>query len=298
MFWVSLELNILSFLPLMSIEGDIALENSIKYFLIQRIASVFFLTATIIISLRPYGIIRAGTVLPILLKLGAAPMHGWFISLLRNSRARIIYYLSTTQKFIPLIIMTNLHIRRSLLNLTVLATMLAVCFNGVRALLLNKILGLSSINNLLWILLRSQVSSSLIIVFFCVYALSLLSVLHPSLKDGGLLTSSQTVRMPMHFKIMFSFFFINLGGLPPFLGFLAKALTLKRVIMEFSTILLIMLTLRSLTVLLYYIIFGMFSLTCTPSYKLTPGESEMRPLCAVFFIVLIIRPDLVFLGGL
>jgi len=36
LLWIRLELNILRFLPIISSKGNIEIENSIKYFLIQR----------------------------------------------------------------------------------------------------------------------------------------------------------------------------------------------------------------------------------------------------------------------
>lgn len=288
----------LSFLPLMSIEGDIALENTIKYFLVQRIASVFFLTNIIIMSFRAYSIIEVGTLLAIIMKLGAAPLHGWFISLLKNSRARIIFYLSTTQKFIPLMIVTNFKIEHGIFNLIGLTTMLVVCFNGIRILFLNKILGLSSINNLLWILLRSQIDCTLMIIFFCFYSFMLLSVLSVSIKQMGLVTISQLIWMPKFTRAVFTFYFISLGGLPPFLGFVSKALVLKRVVEEFSTMFLIMLTFSSLMILLYYIIFSMFMLTYTPEYKPNTHGVYFPPVQRIFFCTFMISPDLIILGGL
>ena len=139
----------LSFLPLISIEGDLALENTIKYFLIQRIASIFFLIGTIIMIFSPLYFIKLCIMLAVLIKLGASPLHGWFLSLIKNSRARIIFYLSTSQKFIPLIIMSNLNMRNRVLRTIILFTMLTVFARGVRTILLNKILRLSSINNLI-----------------------------------------------------------------------------------------------------------------------------------------------------
>ena len=43
LMWILLELNILRFLPIISSKEYIEIENSIKYFLIQRWASIIFL---------------------------------------------------------------------------------------------------------------------------------------------------------------------------------------------------------------------------------------------------------------
>lgn len=226
--------------------------------------------------------------LAVLIKLGASPLHGWFLSLMKNSRARIIFYLSTSQKFIPLIIMSNLNMRNRVLRIIILFTMLTVFARGVRTILLNKILRLSSINNLIWILARSQIRVTLILVYFTLYIIMLLRVLTTAVKTKGSLVVSQTVRITLRSKLIFRFFFISLGGLPPFLGFLGKLLVLKNVIVYFNIFLLLMLTFSSLIVLIYYIIFRLFRLTFSPRRKIAPG---LQPTSLVYkgFVLRLLR---------
>jgi len=286
-FWACLELNILRFLPLISIGGNLALENTIKYFLIQSIASVFFLLSAIIISHNPYRFINISILLAIILKLGASPIHGWFISLIKNSRPRVIFYLSTSQKFIPLVILTNLYIRRILFTLIILTTMVVVFINGISILALNKILGISSINNLIWIIIGSQVRSILMIMFFSVYTILLLRVLTITIKIKGALAAGQVARINIRSKLIFRFFFLSLGGLPPFLGFLGKVIILKHVIIWFDNILLIMLTLSSLIILLYYVIFRIFRLAFIPNTKIVTATEAPEVSNKLFFISLL-----------
>lgn len=65
----------LMFLPIISSEPGLALENTIKYFLVQRWASILFLIGVImaIVFEESLFFIRF---IGLILKLGAAPFHG------------------------------------------------------------------------------------------------------------------------------------------------------------------------------------------------------------------------------
>lgn len=74
---MALELNMLRFLPIMTSERlELSLENSLKYFLVQRIGSILFLTRVLMLEGATYSVFPVLLTLSILLKLGAAPLHG------------------------------------------------------------------------------------------------------------------------------------------------------------------------------------------------------------------------------
>ena len=113
--WVSLEVNILRFLPIMSSNDISPFENTIKYFLVQSLASVLFITTTIIrIYKYKYSIERV-LILAMVLKLGIAPFHSWFIIIVKVTNLHNLFLLSTVQKFIPLIIIRSLDIKYNLI---------------------------------------------------------------------------------------------------------------------------------------------------------------------------------------
>jgi len=73
--WVSLEVNMLSFLPIISSNDLSPFENTIKYFLVQSLASIIFITVTIIRIFKYKYRIERVLILSIALKLGIAPFH-------------------------------------------------------------------------------------------------------------------------------------------------------------------------------------------------------------------------------
>lgn len=76
--WVGLELNTLSFVPLiLTVKGKLERESAIKYFLTQALASVILLIGGILTDLQPLvsNIPNIIVLCALLIKLGAAPFH-------------------------------------------------------------------------------------------------------------------------------------------------------------------------------------------------------------------------------
>jgi len=71
---VAIEVNLLSFIPLVLQKNKFSRERAVKYFLVQRLASVLVITRFSLIRFN-YFLSRLSIRLFILLKLGAAPLH-------------------------------------------------------------------------------------------------------------------------------------------------------------------------------------------------------------------------------
>merc|ERR1711894_420201 len=147
LLWIRLELNILRFLPIMSSKENIEIENSIKYFLIQRWASVIFLMRFFfyIINNAFYILIN----LSLFIKLGMRPFHSWFISILKTSSLNILFMLSRIQKIIPLVIIFNIKSNNFILFMVIFLTLFFILILLQRTLSINKVLAISSINNVI-----------------------------------------------------------------------------------------------------------------------------------------------------
>merc|ERR1712025_76411 len=105
-----------------------------------------------------------------------------------------------------------------------LFTFLVIFFSVPGAIRLNKILALSSIGNLIWLLISSQSSIKLILVFIFIYVILLLGVLYIS--DTISSTSFPQIDGINNLSgVIFIFMFISLGRLPPLLGFLLTVFT-------------------------------------------------------------------------
>merc|ERR1712198_20318 len=144
------------FLPIITSREYSPMENSIKYFLVQRVASIIYITCVLLCLIKYNYTLELFIAIRIIIKLGAAPFHGRFLSLAKSLRLFVLILISTVQKIIPILITRVLNI-----------------FNSMIILSLIKILALSRINNLVWFLVRImrwiQFFYLLLIISRCLY---------------------------------------------------------------------------------------------------------------------------------
>lgn len=258
-----LEINILSFIPLLIRGGagsDIVV--GIKYFISQRVASLLFISIVVV----NLGVIRVEsiTVVVILFKLGVPPFHSWLIRILEDIKPLFILITLTIQKLVPFFILSQLKIsqRVGVLFLLVRVLFILLCLNKVRSFYI--LIFLSSIVNTLWILLSLTAGGSWF-GFIIIYSLLLLSLLFcvNSLLSFKLVDVNKLGGVEGR---LLSFNFLNLGGLPPLAGFLAKVILIKRMIIQ-SLLIIFRLILASLLVLYLYVVFRYqtYSLTKNPA---------------------------------
>merc|ERR1711894_839568 len=145
---VRLELNILRFLPIITSSEYSPIENSIKYFLIQRIASIIYIICVLICLIKYNFILETLMVIRMMIKLGAAPFHGWFLSLSKSVRLFVLLLISTVQKIIPILIIRSLNMFNTIIVFVCFVTFFVIFYNRMILLSLIKILAISGINNL------------------------------------------------------------------------------------------------------------------------------------------------------
>lgn len=85
--WVRLEVNILIFVAILrNVKANLEIER-IKYFIIQSIGSSIFLIRIILGGMHFSLIILERFIrISLILKLGIAPLHSWFVNVTRNLR--------------------------------------------------------------------------------------------------------------------------------------------------------------------------------------------------------------------
>lgn len=266
LIWILLELNIIRFLPIISSKEHIEIENSIKYFLIQRWASVIFLISFFFFNLFINNI-NYIIIFRIFLKLGVAPFHIWFISILKTRSLFILIILSTIQKIIPLVVLSNISIRFDLIYIIIFINTIFLLIILSRIINLNKILAVSSINNIIWILFRIIFSLKLIFIFIIIYLFLLIGVfILYNLYNLNIFL--QINRINYFDKLIITIIFISLGGIPPLLGFLIKYVILKFIIIYEKIFFLLIIIFSSLLVLYIYLSRIYFFLTNIPSIKI------------------------------
>lgn len=259
--WFSLEINLLSFLPIMSFEINSNLENSLKYFLIQSLGSSLFL---FICFYSKYFIIGEQMILlALILKLGGAPFHRWLLSILNDIRVKTYLFLTSPQKLIPLVIISIIRFREILVSCSIGLNFLFIILNGIGSIPISKILALSRLNRLSWILASLFGGIRLLLLFLFIYTCLIIGILAVVLPLGNRVSIKLQDRRYFN-KILCLFVFLSLGGVPPFLGFLGKVIVLKVVIIFLSLLATTLLVMGALVILYYYVRFRFIIITFKP----------------------------------
>lgn len=256
--WIGLEINLLSFIPLIIDNKNIfSNESSIKYFLVQVFASIIFLFRRIFYIIKITSlfnlkenyenyIINA----TLLLKLGAAPFHFWFPNVIEGLSWNNSLLILTWQKLTPLIILSYSKINYFILIFIIISSIIGA-IGGLNQTSIRKLIAFSSINHIRWMLLRLIINNILWIIYFILYIILNIRIII-FLKITNLFNLNQFFLFNNNFSLIKFCFIINLmslGGLPPFIGFFPKWIIIENLILNkniFITFLTIIITLITL----------------------------------------------------
>nr|QGX86628.1 NADH dehydrogenase subunit 2 [Lepidapion squamigerum] len=235
--WIGLEINLLSFIPLMTNSKNMyPSEAALKYFITQTLASNIFLF-TLIIMMQFYTqlTLELNTSLLMLLnsalflKLGMAPFHFWLPEVISGLNWNNSLILLTWQKIAPMIlIMYNLN-NLFFISMIILFSSLTGGIQNFNQTNLQKFLAYSSINHMAWMTASMLVSFSIWLIYFIFYMTVTLNIIM-IFKMFNIFKLNQLFNIMTNSKMTKFFFilnFLSLSGLPPFLGFLPKWLTLN-----------------------------------------------------------------------
>nr|YP_010946830.1 NADH dehydrogenase subunit 2 [Rhabdoblatta marginata]WGO57587.1 NADH dehydrogenase subunit 2 [Rhabdoblatta marginata] len=261
--WMGLEINLLSFIPLMSNSNNIfTTEAALKYFLIQALASSILLFIVISKSLIEsiFTIINPSITsimisTPLLMKSGAAPLHWWFPSVMEGLSWNNCFILMTIQKISPLMLISYMINFNSFMTFIIILSVMIGAIGGYNQTSIRKILTYSSINHMGWMLTAMLMGENMWILYFTIYSfltLTIIMIIHPFqisfINQTHLINNDNKI---MKFLLFSSL--LSLGGLPPFLGFLPKWMIIQFMVMNWSMIVITLMVVFSLITLYYYL---------------------------------------------
>nr|AMW67995.1 NADH dehydrogenase subunit 2 [Inocellia fujiana] len=261
--WMGLEINLLSFIPLMSNTKNIfSTEASLKYFLTQAFASstlVFFIIFSFLIYLNYFSLhmnnsMKMLMLSSLFLKLGAAPFHFWFPSVAENLTWLMNLILLTWQKIAPMILISYISNEIYMQFIAIFSTLIG-SLGGLNQTNLRKIMAFSSINHIGWMISSLIMNNNLWKIYFLIY--SLLTILMILIFMNFNLFFINQIYLSMNFNLMNKFLlfmnFLSLGGLPPFLGFFPKWMIINNLILNNYFFLLTIMSMLTLINLFFYL---------------------------------------------
>nr|AEO50779.1 NADH dehydrogenase subunit 2 [Gekko subpalmatus] len=294
--WIGLELNTLSILPMIiKSHHPRATEATMKYFLVQAMAAAMILFASILNAWQTgnWSITHTSPhtttiiTIAIMLKLGLAPLHAWYPEVLQGATMNTALIISTWQKLAPLTLLylINNNLPPNTILLMGFTSALIGGWLGLNQTQTRKIMALSSIAHMGWLIITLNLSSHLTMLTMTIYIImttamfmSLNITMTKTLTEMGT-TWSQSPLLTTTMMITL----MSLGGLPPLTGFTPKWLILSSLCDMKLLLLGIALAMASLPSLFFYIRLAYFTtLTAPPNttntqYKwrfntpLTPG---------------------------
>nr|AMH85695.1 NADH dehydrogenase subunit 2 [Ocyptamus sativus] len=262
--WMGLEINLLSFIPLMSDNNMMSNEASLKYFLTQALASSILLFSSILFlyknnfmlfinnNINNYNCMMILSAL--LMKSGTAPFHFWFPNVMEGLNWMNSLILMTWQKIGSLMLISYLIIKM-MLFWCIMISVIVGSLGGLNQTSLRKLMTFSSINHLGWMLMSMFSNESLWITYFLFYSFLSFNLIF-LFNMFKLFHINQLFSMFMYNKYLkFSLFlnFLSLGGLPPFLGFIPKWLTIQYLTFNNQLFLMSIMIIMTLVTLFFYL---------------------------------------------
>nr|UPX88298.1 NADH dehydrogenase subunit 2 [Astacus leptodactylus] len=254
--WAGLELNLMSFIPLISSGSNkYSSESALKYFLIQALASIVIIFSASF-TLLTYNFIMLFS-LALLLKLGAAPFYFWLPQVMEGLNWLQIMILMTLQKVGPMVLLSYLMFDKYSFTLIFSSALLSAIIGaagGMNQTFLRKIMAFSSINHMSWMFFAMSTSEVCWLIYFMVYCfLSIVVVMGFYSQQAYHFSHLINSGIPFIPKMISMMSLFSLGGLPPFLGFIPKWIVIQEMIIGQLFYSLIVILLSSLFTLYFYI---------------------------------------------
>nr|YP_011010641.1 NADH dehydrogenase subunit 2 [Halobates whiteleggei]WPW47321.1 NADH dehydrogenase subunit 2 [Halobates whiteleggei] len=258
--WMGLEINMLSFIPLMEKSKNLmSSESKMIYFIIQSMASMMFL---FMITMNPLIMINENMInylsmsmiiLSMSMKIGMAPMHLWFINIMQKLKWNNCMLLMTLQSMAPLYVMSNTNNNIFMINILAITSALIGAIGGINQTSTKKIMAYSSVNHLGWITTCIIYDNETWMKYLIIYSM-IIWILTNSLEKKSINFINQ-MNMNMKTKtekMSFIMMMLSLGGLPPFLGFLPKWLVIQSLMDNECKMTIMILMFTSMITLFYY----------------------------------------------
>nr|AXS65604.1 NADH dehydrogenase subunit 2 [Cucujoidea sp. 34 KM-2017] len=266
--WMGLEINLISVIPLLQNNSAYSSESMIKYFLLQVMASMILLFSIILmLNLYEYIPLYSSNFLLItlnfslLMKMGAAPLHFWLPEIMEGLSWMSNFLMMTWQKIAPMILLFY-SLQSNMVIIFSISSAIIGSIMGLNQTSLRKLMAFSSINHTSWLLSCTLTSLSNWLVYFSVYTFIAwnLTLILSKFNIFYLKQLIHSMNFNKTLKYNLTINFLSLGGLPPFMGFYPKWITINFLMNNNYKMLTLILIITSLITLYFYTRTSMTSL--------------------------------------
>nr|AQM37799.1 NADH dehydrogenase subunit 2 [Unio tumidus]AQM37813.1 NADH dehydrogenase subunit 2 [Unio tumidus]AQM37827.1 NADH dehydrogenase subunit 2 [Unio tumidus] len=284
--WMMMELNMLTFIPLICLEKSTTeADISLKYLIPQSLASSLFMLSIILSTFGPFSKALASTAL--LMKAGSVPMHTWFPVVMYSMNMLAGFTLMTWQKIVPLFLLSIPQL--SFTPLILISALMSALWGSIAGLNQTNIISMltfSSIAHLSWLISASLLSIKALSMYLMSYALTLLPIfMAMNISNMKTHKTAMCGMMEKHLQIALALSLLSLAGLPPLAMFSNKIIVIY--LMNKTIMMLILLfMLLSAAISLYFYVILVFTMMFDFSMPLESTNKMTSPkmVCILSFL--------------
>nr|UVN15299.1 NADH dehydrogenase subunit 2 [Nasonia longicornis] len=257
--WMIMEINMISFISLLIFDKNIKKEMFMNYFLVQTFNSYLFLMMNLLLEYNlSKDIFLMLMNLSMINKMGIPPFYFWYLKIMNNMNWINIYLMSTVQKIIPLIIMSNLLNYKFSMLFNLLIMLLSSIYSSIKGMSqsnLKFIFCYSSIIQISWITILLIFNEMMSMNYFIIYSMISLSLcmMFNKYNINHLINMKMLKFNNIIIYYLMNFNIFSLASIPPFFGFLMKLIVMKELFISLPMIIFIMLIMSSLISMFFYL---------------------------------------------
>nr|QDI94076.1 NADH dehydrogenase subunit 2 [Leucophoroptera quadrimaculata] len=257
--WMGLEINLMSFIPLISTSKNLFLSQGVMmYFLVQSMSSLMFLLT---ILMYKYMFLYMNTYLNkiiitmlMMMKMGMPPFHFWFPEISNKLSWNSCMMLMTWQKMAPMYIMSLMMELNKIMSLMICLSALMGAIGGLNQTSTRKIMAYSSMNHLSWMTMCAMTFKKSWTLYLFMYFIMMISISWMMKMYNILYINQMNIFFEKNIdKIIMMMMMLSLGGIPPFLGFLPKWITIQYMVTSKEFITMVIMMMSALITLNYYL---------------------------------------------
>lgn len=250
----------MSFIPfIFKSKNNFISQRRMIYFLIQRIASTIFIIFILInryltTNIEKNILMKFILTITIMIKIGIPPFHIWIPEVISKITWTSCMILITWQKIAPIYILSQRIENRKIITITIILSTITGAIIGVNHTSIRKIIAYSSINHIGWLLSCTIIHKKLWITYIILYSSITILMCILIYKYNVIFINQFNIKSPfISEKLSFIIIILRIGGIPPFLGFIPKWITIEYIIISNEFLILTIITLSSIITLSYYL---------------------------------------------
>nr|AUR39864.1 NADH dehydrogenase subunit 2 [Agonita chinensis] len=255
--WMGMEINLISFIPIMKDNNSKSSESMSKYFIIQALASSILLLSIIMMnfSLMNWNMITPQSIMffSLITKLGMAPTHFWLVEVVEGLNWWNCFWMLTWQKIAPFVFLMFLNKNLLIFYFSIIISTFISTIQGLGQISMRKIMTYSSINHMAW-MMCSLMNNFIWCIYIFLYLITNFNLIMMFNKFKIFyINQIYNMNMNLMLKLFILLNFLSLSGLPPFIGFLPKWLTIMWMIENNFIFMPLLITTLTLISIFFYI---------------------------------------------